>query len=121
MKTKLFNIHVLNQENKFLISITVLAFHKDSVSSIRISILNTCVLFIMFFSVLKLKSDLSNKILIGNQLSFKPINSRIRNSFFVIRILIRLSNQMPSSVLGYIRFQQPHDNKKLCFSATLLD
>ena len=50
--------------------ITVLAFHKD-VSSIRISKLHTCVLFIMLFSVSKPKSDLIDKIFIENQLAIK--------------------------------------------------
>ena len=71
-------------------------------------------------SVSKPKSDLIDKIFIENQQAIKT-NSRIRTS---------LSNQMLnfknwsvyfSSVLGYIRFQQPHDNKKLWFSVTLVD
>ena len=48
----------------------MLAFHKD-VSSIRISKLLTCVLFINFFSVSKPKSDLIDKICIENQLAVK--------------------------------------------------
>ena len=56
---------------KFLISITVLAFHKDNISSIPISTLHTCVLFIIFSSVSKLKCDLSDKIFVENQLAIK--------------------------------------------------
>ena len=51
--------------------ITALAFQKDNVSSIRISTLHTCVLFINFFSVSNQKSDLSDKIFIENQLAIK--------------------------------------------------
>ena len=54
--------------------VTVLAFHKD-VPSIRISKLYTCVLFIIFFSVSKLKSDLIEKIFIQNQQAIKTNQS----------------------------------------------
>ena len=48
-----------------------LALHKD-VSSIRISTLHTCVLLIIFFSLLKPKSDhLIDKIFIEGQLAIK--------------------------------------------------
>ena len=49
--------------------ITTLAFNKVHVSSIRISTLHTCVLFIIFFSVFKPKGDLSDKIFIENELA----------------------------------------------------
>ena len=54
--------------------ITLLAFHKN-VSSIRISKLHTCVLFIIFFSVSKLKSDLIGKLFIENQQAIKTNQS----------------------------------------------
>ena len=57
--------------------ITVLAFHKD-VSSIRISKLHTFVLFIIFFSVSKPRSDLIDKIFIKNQLAIKT--NQLRNT-----------------------------------------
>ena len=66
----------------------------------------------------KPKRDLIDKIFIKNQLAIKTNQ------------LTDLSNQMLtfknwniyfSFVLGYIKFQQPHDNKKLCFSVTSLD
>ena len=69
--TSLFNATVIGYFDILTFSlITVLAFHKD-VSSIRISKLHTCVLFIIFFSVSKPKSDLIDKIFIENQLAIK--------------------------------------------------
>ena len=50
--------------------ITALTFHKD-VPSIQILKLHTCILFIIFFSVSKPKSDLIDKIFIENQLVIK--------------------------------------------------
>ena len=50
--------------------VTVLAFHKD-VYSILIFMLHTCVLFFIFFSVSKPKSDLTDKIFIKNQIAIK--------------------------------------------------
>ena len=95
-------------------------FHKD-VSSIRTSKLHSCVLFIIFFPVSKPKSDLIDKIFIENQLVIKPINSPIRNSLPNQMLFFKNWSVYFSSVLGYIRFQQPHNNKKLWFSLILLD
>ena len=53
-------------------AIAILAFDKDNVSSIQISTLHTCVLFMtFFFFVSKPKGDLSDKIFIENQLVIK--------------------------------------------------
>ena len=100
--------------------ITVLAFHKD-VSSIRIFKLHTCVLFIIYFSVLKPKSEPIDKIFIENQLAIKTNNSQIRNSLSNQMLAFKNWSVYFSCALGYIRFQQPHHNKKLWFNVTLLD
>ena len=66
-----FNTAVIDCFDILIFSlITVLAFHKD-VSSILISTLQTCVFFIIFFSVSKPKCNISEKILIENQLAIK--------------------------------------------------
>ena len=101
-------------------SITVVAIHKD-VSSIRIFKLHTCVLFIIYFSVLKPKSEPIDKIFIENQLAIKTNNSQIRNSLSNQMLAFKNWSVYFSCALGYIRFQQPHHNKKLWFNVTLLD
>ena len=100
--------------------LTFSLFHKD-VSSIWTSKLHSCVLFIIFFPMSKPKSGLIDKIFIENQLVIKPINSPIRNRLFNQMLIFKNWSVYFSSVLGYIRFQQPHNNKKLWFSAVLLD
>ena len=57
--------------------ITALTFPKDNVSSIQISTLYTCVLFIIFYSVSSPKSDLSDRIFIKDQLAIKTNQLRI--------------------------------------------
>ena len=103
--------------------ITVLAFHKD-VSSIRISKLHTCVIFIIFFPVSKPKSDLIDKNLYWKSTSHL---NQLTHGFVKVcpikYLPLKIGNWSVyfSFVLGYIRFQQSHDNKKFWYSVTMLD
>ena len=74
-----------------------------------------------YVSVSKPKSDLSGKIFTENQLAIKPIKTRIRNTLSSKMLTFKIWSVCFSFMLGYIRFQQPHDNKKLRFSLTLTD
>ena len=95
--------------------ITTFTFNKYNVSSIRISTLHTYILFIIFFSVSKLKDNLSDKVfIIENQLPIKT--NQLTDSYHFVQ-----SKYFFSSALGYTRFKQPHDKKKLRFSVTLLN
>ena len=94
--------------------ITTFTFNKYNVSSIRISTLHTYILFIIFFSVSKLKDNLSDKVIIENQLAIKT--NQLTDSYQFVQ-----SKYFFSSVLGYTRFKQAHDKKKLRFSVTLLN
>ena len=94
--------------------ITIFTFNKYA-SSIRIFTLHTYILFFIFFSVSKLKDNLSDKVfIIENQLLIKT--NQLTDSHYFVQ-----SKYFFSSVLGYTRFKQPHDKKKLRFSVTLLD
>ena len=75
--TSLFNATVIGYFDILTFSlITVLTFNKD-VSSVQISKLHTCILFIMFF-LSKPKSDLIDKIFIENHLAIKT--NQLRDS-----------------------------------------
>ena len=69
-----------------------------------------------FFSLLKLKGDLS-----ATKHLLKPINSRIRKGLSSQILTSKNWRVNFSSVLGYTRFQQSHDNKKSLFSIALFD
>ena len=62
------------------------------------------------------KGDLSDKISSENQLDIKA--NQLTDSYQLVQSKYQISN---SSVLGYTRFKQPYNNKKLRFSPTLLD
>ena len=75
--TSLFNATVIGYFDILTFSlITVLTFNKY-VSSVQISKLHTCILFIMFF-LSKPKSDLIDKIFIENHLAIKT--NQLRDS-----------------------------------------
>ena len=83
--------------------ITVPAFHKD-VSSIR-----SQKVISLTKSLLKINQPL------------KPIKLWISSSLSNQMLTFKNWSVCFSSMLGYIRFQLTHDNKKLWFSVTLLD
>ena len=98
--------------------ITVFTSHKD-VSSIRVFNLYTCVFFVIFFFLYQSQKVISlTKSLLKINWQLKPINSRIRNSLSDQMLIFKNWSVYFSLVLGYVRFHQPHDNKKLWFSIT---